>query len=212
MNANPQLHLVTDDTLEPLELVRRIELAVPHGVDVVHVRRPGATAREVYDLAMVLQASLLHAPARLVVNDRVDVALAVNAGGIHLGRRSLPVNAVRNVLGPVAPIGMSVQSTEEARDAQMFGASYVTFGHVYDTESHPGEDPRGLDALREVVQAVDIPVIAIGGITPDRVPDVLATGASGVAVISSILHAGDIATATRSLRYALDGRLERTDQ
>lgn len=202
----PQLHLVTDAALEPLELLRRIELAIPHGVDVVHLRRPGGTAREVYDLAVVLQASLLDSPAQLIVNDRVDVALAVNAKGVQVGARGLPVRAVREMLGPEAPIGASVRSVKEARDAQVEGATWVTFGHIYETGSHPDEEPQSVDALRAVVQALDIPVIAIGGITPERVEEVLAAGASGIAVISSIVRADNVAAATRSLRSALDAR------
>lgn len=201
---HPQLHLVTDASLEPLELVGRVEQALPCGVDAVQVRRPDATAREIYDLAVVLQASLMGSETSLVVNDRVDVALAVNAKGVHLGARSLPVRAVRAMLGPDAPIGASVHNVEEARNAQADGASYVTFGHVYATQSHPGEDPHGLAALSDVVQSVDIPVIAIGGVTVERVPEVLAAGSRGVAVISSVLHADDIASATSALRSALD--------
>lgn len=205
-----QLHLVTDPALEPLAQVARIEAAIPHGIDAVQVRLPEATARGVYDLAMVLQASLLERHIPLIINDRIDVALAVNARGVQLGPRSLPVRAVRQILGPDAPVGASVHSVEEARTAAAEGATWVTFGHVFETATHPGQPPRGLDALREVVEAVRIPVIAIGGIVRDRVPEVLGTGANGVAVISAILHDDDIAGAARSLRAALDGTIPRS--
>jgi thiamine-phosphate diphosphorylase len=205
-----KLHLITDPTLEPLAQVARIEAALPHGIDAVHVRLPQATARRVYDLAMVLQASLLQRHIPLIINDRVDVALAVNARGVQLGVRSLPVRAVRQILGPEAPVGASVRSIEGARTAEAEGATWVTFGHVFESPSHPSQQPRGLDTLREVVEAVRIPVIAIGGITRDRVPGVLATGARGIAVISAILQAEDIASASRSLRAALDGTTPRS--
>lgn len=200
----PQLHLVTDPDLEPLELIRRVERAVPHGIDAVHVRLPNASADEVYDIALVLRTSLLETGARLIVNDRVDVALAINAAGIQLGARSLPLQAVRRVLGVDAPVGVSVHSVEEARQAEVDGATWVTFGHVYETASHLDEAPRGLDALREVTAAVAIPVIAIGGITPERVLEVTDAGAAGVAVISSVLHADDPADATNAFRAVLD--------
>lgn len=202
----PQLHLVTDPGLPPLEQARRVEIAASHGVDAVHVRLPVATARQVYELAMVLQQALAGGQASLVVNDRVDVALAVNAFGVQLGGGSLPPRAVRRVLGPDAPVGVSVHTTSEAREAQRDGATWVTFGHVYETGSHPGEPERGVEGLREVVACVQIPVIAIGGITPARVGAVLASGAAGIAVITGILRAGDVAAATRAYREALDAR------
>ncbi len=200
----PQLHLITDPALEPLEQVRRIELAVPHGVDAVHLRLPAASAREVYDLAMVLQGSLVSRGVPLIVNDRIDVALAVNAGGVQVGARGLPLRAVRRMLGSAAPVGVSVHSVDEAAAAERDGATWVTFGHVWETGSHPGEPGRGVEALREVAAAVEIPVIAIGGITTAQVPEALAAGASGIAVISAILAADDPAEATGTIRGALD--------
>lgn len=200
----PQLHLITDPALDPLEQVRRIELAVPHGVDAVHLRLPAASAREVYDLAMVLQGSLVSRGVPLIVNDRIDVALAVNAGGVQVGARGLPLWAVRRMLGPAAPVGVSVHSVDEAAAAERDGATWVTFGHVWETGSHPGEPGRGVEALREVAAAVEIPVIAIGGITTAQVPEALAAGASGIAAISAILAVDDPAEATRTIRAALD--------
>lgn len=200
----PQLHLITDPALDPLEQVRRIETVAPYGVDAVHVRLPGADAREAYDLAMVLQPLLVARGIALIVNDRIDVALAVNAGGVQVGARGLPLQAVRRLLGPDAPVGVSVHSVEDATAAERDDATWATFGHVWETGSHPGEPGRGVEALREVVTAVDIPVIAIGGISAARVPEAIAAGASGVAVISAVLGAGDPAEATRELRAALD--------
>lgn len=208
----PQLHLVTDPALDSIELVRRAEAAAAHGVDAVHVRLPDATARQIYDVAVVLRTSLLDSDVRLIVNDRVDVALAVNAAGVQLNARSLPVQAVRRVLGPEAPVGVSVHSVDEAREAELYGASWVTYGHVYETASHPDEAPRGLDQLRQLVEAVDIPVIAIGGITPERVPQVIGAGAAGVAVITGILAAADAGAATEAFRAALDSGNERSDR
>lgn len=202
--VRPRLHLITDHALDPLEQIRRIERAVPHGVDAVHLRLPGTSAREVYDLGMVLQASLVERGVPLIVNDRIDVALAVNAGGVQVGARGLPLRAVRRLLGPAAPIGASVHSVAEALAAERDGATWVTFGHVWETGSHPGEPGRGIAILREVVEAVPIPVIAIGGVTVERAPAAIEAGASGVAVISAILAADDPAAATRELRQALD--------
>jgi thiamine-phosphate pyrophosphorylase len=114
----------------------------------------------------------------------------------------LPV--VRRLLGPVAPVGASIHSVEAAVAAARDGATWLTYGHVWATGSHPGEPGRGIESLRDVVAAVDLPVIAIGGVTAARAPDAIAAGASGVAVISAILCADDPAAATRELRAALD--------
>jgi thiamine-phosphate pyrophosphorylase len=202
--VRPRLHLITDPALDPLEQVRRIERAVPHGVDAVHLRLPGASARAVYDLGMVLQASLVERGVPLTVNDRIDVALAINAGGVQVGARGLPLRAVRRLLGPDAPLGASVHAADEAVAAERDGATWVTFGHVWATGSHPGEPGRGVEALREVAGVVAIPVIAIGGVTAARASEAIEAGASGVAVISAILAADDPAAATRELRRALD--------
>src|SRR5690606_30694479 len=123
---------------------------------------------------------------------------------VQVGARGLPLRAVRRMLGPAAPVGVSVHSVDEAVAAERDGATWLTFGHVWETSSHPGEPGRGVEALREVAAAVEIPVIAIGGITTAQVPEALAAGASGIAAISAILAADDTAEATRTIRAELD--------
>jgi thiamine-phosphate pyrophosphorylase len=176
---------------------------VAGGVDVVQVRAPAATARELLDLTLAVRGRIGRR-ARLVVNDRVDVALAAGADGVHLGERSLPPELARRLLGAGGYVGASVHSAGAALAAERGGADSVTFGHVFGTASHPDLPPRGLAGLREVAGAVRLPVIAIGGIDAGRVPAVLAHGAAGVAVISAILGAADPAEAARALRRALD--------
>lgn len=208
----PELHLVTDASLEPLDLIGRIELATRHGIDIVQLRLPGTSARHIYEVAVALQASLANTRTRLIVNDRIDVAMAVNAAGVQLGSRSLPIHVARCIWPSHAAIGASVHSAEEAQQAEQRGAHYVTFGHVYETGSHSTDPAHGPDQLANVVQSVRIPVIAIGGITSERVADVLATGARGIAVMSAIMRADDAAAATEALRSALDAMNERTCQ
>lgn len=197
----PVLHLITDR--QAPDLVARVDAALRGGVDWVQVRDKSAAAGELYALALDLLPRCRRAGAGLLVNDRVDVALAAGADGVHLARKSLPVAAARPLL-PGRLLGVSVHSLAEAVAAARAGADYLTFGSVFPTRSHPGQAPAGPEALAEVVAAVDVPVLAIGGITPANVAAVLATGAAGVAVISSILEEPDPAAAAARLREALE--------
>src|SRR5205823_1458169 len=137
-------------------------------------------------------------------NDRLDVALAAQADGVHLAAQSLPVPDAVALADRRLIVGRSVHSLAEAVEAAERGADYVTFGHVFPTTTHPGVPPRGLSQLEEIVRAVDVPVLAIGGITVENLADVLATGCAGVAVISAILSAANPSEAAASMRRALD--------
>jgi thiamine-phosphate pyrophosphorylase len=198
------LQLVTDRLESRLPLGLAVARAVRGGVDCVQVREKGRPAREVFEAVReVLEA--VGGAARVVVNDRVDVAVAAGAHGVHLAASSLPPAAARLLLPRQTGwiLGVSVHSLEEARVAAEAGADYVTFGHVFPTGSKPGVPSRGLEALAEVVQAVPVPVLAIGGIGPDNVREVLATGCAGVAVIRAILNAPDPEGEARRLRDAM---------
>jgi len=195
------LQLVTDP--RRADLLDAVERAAA-GLDSVQVRDKAASARELLALAAAVGRAVRAGPTRVLVNDRVDVALAVRAHGVQLPARGVPPLVARSLLEPWQIIGVSVHSVEEAVAAADAGADHVVFGHVFGTPSHPGEPPRGLDALRDAVEAVRVPVLAIGGVTAANVHAVLSTGASGVAVIGAILDADDAARAASALRDALD--------
>jgi thiamine-phosphate pyrophosphorylase len=199
-----QLHLVTEPRRGAEELVRSIQQAVDGGVDWVQLRDKSASAASLFAQARQI-ASLAHANnARLAINDRLDVALAAHADGVHLAGQSLPVAEVRTVASGRLTIGRSVHSLDEAVQAADAGADYVTFGHVFPTSTHPGLPPRGLEELATIVNSVNVPVLAIGGITVGNLDDVLQTGCAGVAVISAILSDPDPCRAARQMREALD--------
>ncbi|MEX2221692.1 MAG: thiamine phosphate synthase, partial [Candidatus Rokuibacteriota bacterium] len=142
--------------------------------------------------------------ARLLVNDRADVALAAGADGVQRTHVSLPVSALRGISPPGFLVGASVHSEAEARDASAQGADFIVFGPVYDTPSKRRYGPpQGLAALEAVAGAVHRPVLAVGGLTPARVPEVLAAGAAGAAVIGSIYAAARPADATKAFLDAL---------
>ena len=193
----------------------RVVAAMRAGVDSVQIREHGATAKLLLEAAQLLLIPASETGTAVIINDRADVALAMLSArratpggclvpiGVHLGGQSLPVDLVRRHL-PLPLVGVSVHSLDEARSASQNGAGYLTFGHIYPSNSHPGSPPRGTGQLADVVAAVDIPVFAIGGIDTHNVEDVLATGCEGIAVISAILNAPDPALATSLLRAALD--------
>jgi len=190
-----------------------VEAALRAGVDVVQLREKSRPARERYELGLELRELTREAGVPLIVNDRVDLARAVDADGVHLGDEDLPVPVAREQLGPGATIGRSVSTPEAARAAAAAGADYLGVGAVYRTGSKdttPEETDIGLDAVASVRAATDLPLIGIGGITPDTAAAVVAAGADGVAVISAIAGADDPGAATRRLREAVaEGRRRR---
>ena len=225
LNRTYQLHLVTEPRRNAEDLCRAIGLALGGGVNWVQLRDKSASASTLYTQATRLLPLCRGHAAQLAINDRVDVALAAHADGVHLAGQSLGVEQAIELAGQVLVgtsahpfdgarqavdvgrrmlVGRSVHALEEAKEAAQAGADYVTFGHVFPTSTHPGLPPRGLNQLAAIVTAVDIPVLAIGGITVDNLPEVLATGCAGVAVISAILSDADPRAAAARLRRALD--------
>jgi thiamine-phosphate pyrophosphorylase len=205
------VYLVTDEGLSAgRSTVEVVEAAVRGGVDVVQLREKPASVSERYDLGRKLREITREAGVPLVVNDRVDLATALDADGVHLGDDDLPVSAAREQLGEEAIIGRSVSTPEAARRAEAAGADYLGVGAVFPTDSKddiPDEEYAvGLDRVRAVREATDLPFVGIGGVTPENAADVVQAGADGVAVISAITGADDPEAATRELRDAVQGR------
>jgi thiamine-phosphate diphosphorylase len=203
----PRLHAITDERIarrSDLDDFAR-ELANAGGTDLAfHARGRQLSGREHFDLAVRLSN---RQTVRLFVNDRLDVALAVPAAGVQLGRGSLSVSAAR-ALNPRWWIGKSVHDLAEAEAARTEGADYLVVGPVYATASHPGRRPLGLKRLEAIVVAMGggaLPVIAIGGITADRVGAIRKAGAYGIAAIRAFWDAGDAAEAVRLMREDMVG-------
>lgn len=204
----PILCLVTDRTAclgRPLEQVAAD--AVEAGVSLVQLREKDLSARQLLELGRSLRGAVRVRGGSLVVNDRVDVALAIEAEGVHLGGGSLPVREVRRLVGDRMLVGASVHSLEEALRAEGEGADYLLLGTIFETRSHPGLRPAGLELVSRVARAVTIPVVAIGGIKADNAAAVIGAGAQGVAVLTAIQSAVDVAAATRGLVAAIAGGL-----
>lgn len=189
--------------------------AVAGGVDVVQLREKTASARERYDLGRNLRALTREAGVDLIVNDRVDIARAVAADGVHLGDDDLPVSVAREQLGEDAVIGRSVSTVAGAEAAERAGADYLGVGAVYRTgtkDTDPEQTAIGLDRVRAVREAVDLPFVGIGGVSVGTAADVVAAGADGVAVVSGIMAAEDPTEATRGLGEAVEAGRERWAQ
>lgn len=197
------MYVITETLLDrsPLEIATA---AFAGGATAVQYRHKDVTTRELFLWAQRIAALAKEKGRLFIVNDRVDIALAVQADGVHLGPDDLPVSAARRILGPTAIIGASAGTVDEAIEAEAEGASYLGVGCIYGTASKADAgDPVGPARLAEIRAAVSLPLVAIGGVTAARVPELVAAGADGVAVISAITRAKNMKSATKEFATAL---------
>ena len=201
---DPPLYLVTDRHASPRPLPEIVEECLAAGLRAVQLREKDLGPGDLLALAGTLRESTRRHGAVLIVNDRADVALAVSADGVQRTYLSLPTVALRRIGPPGFLIGASVHSLVQAREAVSEGADFVVFGPIYDTPSKRQYGaPQGLRALEHVAAASARPVIAVGGITPERVAEVCGAGAAGIAVISAIYGAASPGERTRAFLDAL---------
>ena len=186
----PILYPITSGRTTTPDILRFLQNVVTAQLPLVQIREKTLPARVLYDLTVRALEITRGSGTRLLVNDRVDIALAAGADGVHLTSRSLPADVARNICGPDFLIGVSTHSLAEARAARTAGADFVVFGPVFDTESKRAfGEPQGLEKLREVANALgEFPVLAIGGITHENLPACIDAGASGIAGISLFEH------------------------
>ena len=196
-----RLYLVTDrQQTAGRPLTEVIAAAARGGLGAVQLREKDLSARELYDLGVRLQEVLSPYHVPLLINDRIDVALALNAAGVHLAGHSLPTRIARRTLGPDKLLGVSTHSLDAARQAAEDGADFVVFGPIFATPSKLAYGPpQGLSQLATVVREVPIPVLGIGGITPVNLPQVRETGVHGVAMIRAVLAVPDPCAAAQEL-------------
>lgn len=203
----PCLCLVTDRALCGGFLVERVAAAVSGGVDAVQLREKDMPAGELLELARRLR-SVTEGKALLLINDRLDVALAAGADGLHLPEASLSVRDARSVTPSDMLVGKSVHGLPVASQAAAEGADYLVLGTIFPTASKPGADTGGLSLLSTVTSQVDAPVIAIGGVDSSNVGSVMESGAYGVAVVSAILGSPDPEKAARELKQMMLSAVE----
>ncbi|GMV49358.1 MAG: Thiamine-phosphate synthase [Nitrospirae bacterium] len=199
------LYLILDPSVRPdRPLTELLCEAAAQGVRLFQYRDKGATMQEAYRKATALRQAATQCGALLIVNDRCDLALAVEADGVHLGQDDLPIAYARRLMGPERLIGLSTHSIQQVRDAAGTGPDYIGFGPIFGTATKLDHDPVvGIEGLRSVRSLTELPIFAIGGITVASAPNIVAAGADGLAVISAVLKAPDVGAAVQAFQRAL---------
>lgn len=202
MKAQPDysIYLVTDDgCLQGRALLDCVREALEGGVTLVQYRAKTASSAEMYNEALQLKALCDSFNVPLIINDRLDIAMAVVAAGVHLGQDDLPCAAARKILGEDYIIGVSAHNQAEAKAALQSGADYLGCGAVFGTATKADVKKLGTDGLAAICKAKGLPVVGIGGVTADNYRDVRAAGADGAAIVSGILAQPDIRTTVRAI-------------
>ena len=193
------LMLVTDHCSDVDAFCTIVEKALQAGVTVLQLREKTATTRDFYQLALRIKPIARQYNVPLLINDRLDIALAVDADGVHVGQEDLPVAVVRRLIGPDKILGATAATVAAAQTAEREGADYIGSGAMFPTLTKPGKQVLSLNVLAQIKQAVQVPVVAIGGITADNLLTLKITGVDGLAVVSAIIDSADPAAATQEI-------------
>ena len=193
------LLLVTDHCENAATFCSTIESAVQSGATMVQLREKTAGSRDFYELALQVMQITQRYKLPLIINDRLDIALAVGADGVHVGQEDLPVAVVRRLLGPDKIVGATAATVADALRAEAEGADYIGSGAVFPTATKPGKPVLPLTVLTQIKQAVKLPVVAIGGITTSNLVELKSTGVDGIAVVSAIMNSDDPVAATKEI-------------
>lgn len=199
------LHVITDTKCQSRFTHPQLaELAIKGGADTIQFRQKNGTTRELVETAEQMQKKCAKHKVPLIVNDRADIALAIDAMGSHFGQNDMPVSLGRKILSPDNIIGASARTEEKILKAISEGADYIGYGPIYQTSSKPdAEKPKGLEQLSRMCEIAKCPVIAIGGITQQTAASVIRAGAHGIAVISAVCASSDPSDATKNLMYEI---------
>ena len=195
----PCLYAIVDaERIGPVSPLVICRIFLDSGVRLIQYRNKRATSRDLFEACRPLQVNVREAGGIFIVNDRVDIGLAADADGVHVGQEDFPVELARKVLGKSILIGTSTHSLEQMREADKTSADYIAFGPIFPTQSKERPDPVvGLEGLREARTLTRKPLVAIGGITLENAPAVFAAGADSVAVIRDLVQAPDVAERAR---------------
>ena len=209
---NLSLYVVTDPFLSgSLPLRAMVEQAISGGAVCIQLRDKKSSSGELFNTAIELIGVTKKHHVPLIINDRLDIALAIKADGVHLGQEDIPAQAARRIMPPEMILGVSVDSVPQALEAQEAGASYLGVGSIFATATKPDAGyPIGLNTLSEICLHVDIPVVGIGGIHADNAGLVIKAGAQGVAVVSCVVGADDVPRAAEKVAAAVSKALMKT--
>jgi len=201
-----RLHVLTDTRLQEKFSHRELtRLAIAGGADTIQFRQKHGSTKELIETALAIKELCDRAGIVFIVNDRIDVALAADADGVHLGQDDFPLELARKILGGNKIIGGSAGNVEEALKCADEGADYIGFGPVYPTGSKEDAGPAtGIEAMKNLSRVISLPIIAIGGVNSENIPEIISAGAHGVAVISAVCCSEDPVAASRILKEALE--------
>ena len=200
-NIDYSVYLVTDRRNKTDdEFLNIIEEAIKGGTTVVQLREKTASTKEFYELALKVKEITTRYEVPLLINDRIDIALAIDSEGVHIGQDDMPADIAREIIGEDKILGVSASTVEEAKKAQMDSADYIGSGAVFPTSTKDDADSVSKDELKEIVDSIDIPVVAIGGITVENASTLKSSGIAGFSVVSAIMSAEDPKEASRKLK------------
>lgn len=195
------LYVCTDrELMSSPSMEESVESALRGGASVIQLRDKHASGRQMYETALALKAVTDRFGVPLIINDRVDIAMAVDAAGVHLGQSDMPLKAARHLLGEHKLIGVSAARVEEACEAEQGGADYLGVGAVFTTGTKDNTRPVSRELLMQIRDAVTIPMVAIGGITAENVLKLRGTGINGIAVVSAVVAQPDVTEAAQRMR------------
>jgi len=198
---NYSIYLVTDSELMSTETVEQaVEQAIKGGCTLVQLREKKLSSLDFYKTALKVKTITDHYNIPLIINDRVDIALAVDAAGVHVGQSDLPAKIIRNIIGNDKILGVSASSLTEAMQAEKEGADYLGVGAMFITGTKTDAELVSLESLKEIKRTTSLPIVAIGGINKDTIPLLADTGIDGIAVVSAIISEKDISMAASSLK------------
>ena len=200
-----RLYVLISSSIATKSVIETTRLVIDGGADAIQLREKTISDREFITLAEEVREITTKNGTLLIINDRVHIARKINADGVHLGQQDMSASEARNIIGDEKVIGVSTHSVIQAKQAQKDGADYIAIGPIYPTRTKDYEPSVGIEIIREISEAVNIPFIAIGAITLDNLDEVLKAGASRIAVCSAIIGSKDIYSSTRQFKEKLDG-------
>ena len=200
-----RLYLVTNRYQDSLEsFLEKVETACRSGVTIIQLREKNLTTNQYYQLAKQVKEITDAYQVPLIIDDRLDICLAVDAAGLHIGDDELPVSVARQVLGPKKILGVTAKTVKRALEAETSGADYLGTGAIFPTRTKENAPITLISTLKTICQTVAIPVVAIGGLTSENIDQLAATGIAGVAVVRDLMQAEDIEAKTQAFLTKLD--------
>ena len=200
-----KLYLVTNRYQDSLEnFLEKVEAACRSGVTIIQLREKNLTTNQYYQLAKQVKEITDAYQVPLIIDDRLDICLAVDAAGLHIGDDELPVSVARKVLGPEKILGVTAKTVKRALEAETWGADYLGTGAIFPTRTKENAPITLISTLKTICQTVAIPVVAIGGLTSENIDQLIGTGIAGVAVVRDLMQAEDIEAKTQAFLTKLD--------